>query len=51
MKSIEFMCTYCGTKIVRGEQAGRPSPGNCPRRKKKDGTYQPHRWVKNRTIG
>ena len=44
--SIEFMCTYCGHKSLRGVNAGRPMPGKCPRRT----GNQPHRWVINRKL-
>lgn len=42
--SIEYMCTYCGRKEIRGWNSGRPQPGVCPRR----GGKLPHRWVQNR---
>ena len=42
--ATEYMCTYCGMKQIRGQGAGRPMPGVCPRRK----NGQPHRWVVNR---
>ncbi len=45
-KNIQFMCTHCGMKVIRGEALGRPSPGRCPKRK--DG--RPHVWVKNKTM-
>lgn len=44
--SIEYMCTYCGKRELRGDKAGRPSPGKCPR--KKNGG--PHSWVKNKKF-
>ena len=44
--SIQYMCTYCGTKNLRSINAGRPMPGKCARRK----GDQPHRWVINRKI-
>lgn len=46
MKAIEWMCTHCGMKMPKGENAGRPNPGKCPKRT--DG--KPHVWVKNRTL-
>ena len=44
--AIEYMCTHCGKKVNRGDKAGRPAPGKCPR--KKNGG--PHSWVKNRKL-
>lgn len=41
----EYMCTYCGRKIIRAASVGRPDPGKCPR--KSNGG--PHSWVVNRT--
>lgn len=47
----EYMCTYCGAKIWRSKNLGRPSPGSCPRRPKdSNGILKPHRWVINRKI-
>ncbi len=43
-KRIEYMCTYCGTKISKMASMGRPMPGKCPRK----AGDQPHRWVVNR---
>lgn len=43
---VEFMCTYCGTKIWRHSNMGKPYPGKCPRRN----GDQPHRWVVNKRI-
>lgn len=40
---VEWMCTQCGTRMIKSELAGRPQPGHCPRREGK-----PHKWVKNR---
>lgn len=45
-KKIEYMCSYCGRKVIRSEMIGRPEPGRCPR---KTGD-QPHIWRKNRTM-
>jgi hypothetical protein len=42
---VEYMCTTCGRKQVKGVKSGRPMPGTCPR---KTGN-RPHSWVKNRT--
>lgn len=43
-KFIEYMCRWCGTKQLRGKDAGRPRPGKCPRKK----GDQPHTWVINK---
>ena len=45
-KKIEYMCSYCGRKMIRADWAGRPDPGTCPR---KTGD-KPHSWRKNREI-
>ena len=50
-KAIEYICTWCGTKNLRAPTAGRPSPGNCPRRPKtRDGKAAPHVWRINRKV-
>ncbi len=46
--TIEYMCTHCGQKHSKSAVSGRPAPGNCLRRPKIGGKYQPHRWVINR---
>lgn len=46
-KRIEYICTYCGRKAIRGKKFGRPDPGRCPR---KQGD-KPHSWRQNRVIG
>ena len=46
MPFIEYMCRYCGAKMLRTAQSGRPSPGKCPR---KTGD-KPHSWVINRKL-
>ncbi len=45
-KRVEYMCTHCGTRRIRNENDGRPSPDRCPRRS----GDQPHRWVINRKL-
>lgn len=45
-KHIEYICTYCGMKIIKGKEAGRPNPGKCPR---KEGN-KPHCWRINRKM-
>lgn len=47
MSGFRWKCTACGKNTSRSESLGRPEPGNCPRKKKRDGTYGPHSWVKN----
>ena len=44
--AIEYMCSYCGIKNLRGITAGKPKPGKCARRK----GDMPHRWVINKKI-
>jgi len=46
VRSIEYMCSYCGSKQTRGVNSGRPMPGTCRRRQ----NNQPHRWIINRKI-
>jgi len=43
VKWIEWMCTQCGTRTVKGDVGGRPQPGVCP----KSPSKKAHRWVKN----
>lgn len=46
---IEYMCSYCGTRISRSANSGRPAPGICIKKgKTKDGKSKPHSWVVNR---
>lgn len=45
-KHIEYMCSYCGRKEIRGVNAGRPKPGKCPRKT----NNQPHSWRINRKF-
>ena len=44
VKSIEYMCTVCGTRKIVSTMAGRPLPGKCPRHPNNG----PHRWVINK---
>ena len=46
MPFIEYMCRYCGAKMLRSAQSGKPSPGKCPR---KTGD-RPHSWIINRRL-
>lgn len=49
--AIEYICTYCGAKRIKGENQGRPEPGTCPRKGKgADGKGRPHSWRRNRII-
>ena len=45
--SIQWMCTVCGQKMLKPDDAGRPMPGTCARAKS---SGRPHRWVKNKVI-
>ena len=45
-KRIEYICTYCGKKVVRRAIIGRPEPGKCPRKL----GDRPHSWIRNRTM-
>lgn len=46
---VEYICTYCGRKESRVAAAGRPSPGNCPRKPVgRDGSMKPHSWRVNK---
>lgn len=48
---IEYKCSYCGANQSRSATAGRPDPGNCPRKPKdKNGRSKPHSWVVNKKI-
>lgn len=50
-KHIEYMCSWCGRKIVKGSAFGRPEPGQCPRKgKTRDGKMKPHTWTINRKF-
>jgi len=40
----EYMCSYCGRKVIRSNTSGRPQPGKCPR---KTGD-KPHSWRINK---
>ncbi|MBQ3545367.1 MAG: hypothetical protein IJA34_10350 [Lachnospiraceae bacterium] len=46
-KKVEYICTYCGQKVVRSRLIGRPAPGKCIR---KQGD-KPHSWRQNRILG
>ena len=49
IKNIEYMCSYCGQRVVYSVTRGRPQPGQCPRKSKdSSGKYKPHTWVVNR---
>ena len=45
-EKTEYMCSYCGKKVMMAAGAGRPQPGKCPR---KQGD-RPHTWRINRKI-
>lgn len=51
MAATEFICAYCGAKVLRGATSGRPMPGSCPRKPKDpDGSMKPHSWRINRRL-
>ncbi len=43
---VEYMCSWCGKKVIRFKNLGRPMPGICPKKNNK----KPHTWVKNRVF-
>ena len=44
--TITYMCSWCGAMTTRTPLAGRPKPGECPRKPKgRDGQTRPHTWV------
>ncbi len=45
-KKKEWICSWCGAKVVRQNIVGRPLPGRCPR---KQGD-KPHTWRINRVL-
>lgn len=50
-KRAEYMCSVCGKRQIKNISAGRPEPGNCPRKEKfKNGKMRPHTWVLNRKM-
>ena len=44
---IEYMCIYCGKRVMKPQEFGRPDPGRCPR---KSGD-KPHTWRINKKFG
>lgn len=46
IKTVEYMCSHCGTKAVRHEGQGKPQPSKCPKRP----NGKPHVWVVNRKF-
>ena len=49
--NVEYMCRYCGARVVKPQTAGRPLPGSCSRRpKNRMGKYQPHSWTISRRF-
>ena len=51
IKKIEYMCSWCGKRVMRTTRVGRPEPGQCPRKgKTADGRPKPHTWVINRKL-
>ena len=50
-KHVEYICSYCGTRVTRSVEFGRPNPGTCSRKgKTKDGKGKPHTWVVSRRF-
>lgn len=48
---IEYICTYCGRRMIRSKMFGRPDPGGCPRKPRlPDGKMRPHTWTISRQI-
>lgn len=48
---IEYICTWCGAKVIRGPTLGRPQPGCCPRKPRgRDGKMRPHTWTINKRM-
>ena len=51
VKAVEYICSYCGRKVMQGVMSGRPTPGYCPRKTKNaDGSMKPHSWRVNRKF-
>lgn len=46
VKKTEYMCSWCGKKVVRTQNQGRPEPGKCPRKE----DNKPHTWTVNRKF-
>lgn len=47
VRSVEYRCTYCGKRVVRGAKMGKPLAAACPAREKfSNGKKPPHRWEK-----
>jgi len=48
---VEWMCSYCGMRMVRDAKGGRPMPGTCNRKgKTAAGKTKPHSWVVSRRF-
>lgn len=51
VKRIEYMCSYCGKKVMSSSIGGRPLPGECPRKTRlPNGKMRPHTWVISRKL-
>ena len=46
--NVDYMCVYCGRRVVRSIKTGRPLAGICTARKLPNGRPLPHRWVVNK---
>ncbi len=49
-KQIEWRCPHCNQKQVKPESGGYPMPGQCTKRPKVNGKYQPHEWTRFREL-
>jgi len=50
-RKIEYICTWCGQKVVTFTSNGRPQPGYCPRKPRdRDGKMKPHTWTINKRM-
>lgn len=49
VRNAEYRCQYCGKRVTRGVNTGKPLASPCPKREKmSNGTRPPHRWEKIR---
>ena len=46
---VEYMCTWCGKRVIKDKRFGRPMPGICPLRSTAE-RKRPHVWVSNRQL-
>lgn len=51
IRSVEYRCMYCGKRVTRGVNMGRPLASSCPARDAtSSGKKPPHRWEKIREF-